>query len=71
LATAQARADELSQSGLPAYVMAVDYSDGSTAFRIYVGAYADEVEAAYLSSVLAEQGLGRATFSHRTGRLPE
>jgi len=71
LATAQERADELSQSGLPAYVMAVDYSDGSIAYRIYVGAYADEAEAAYLSSVLAEQGLGRATFSHRTGRLPE
>jgi hypothetical protein len=68
---AQERARDLYEAGLPAYVLAVDYSDGSTRYRIYVGAYADEQEAAHLSNVLAEQGLGLFPFSYRTGRLPE
>jgi hypothetical protein len=70
-AAAERRAEDLREQGLPAYVLAIDYSDGSTAYRIYVGAYADEQEAAYLTNVLAERGFGLATFSHRTGRLPE
>ncbi|MEJ2206482.1 MAG: SPOR domain-containing protein [Gemmatimonadota bacterium] len=70
-AAAERWAEDLREQGLPAYVLAIDYSDGSTAYRIYVGAYADEQEAAYLTNVLAERGFGLATFSHRTGRLPE
>jgi hypothetical protein len=70
-AVAEERARDLYDAGMPVYVLAVDYSDGSTLYRIYAGAYADEQEAAHLSSVLAEQGLGLYPFSHRTGRLPE
>jgi hypothetical protein len=65
------RSEVLQGLGVPAYVLAVTYSDGSVRFRVYAGAYADEAEATYLSGVLQERGLSGATLSDRTGRLPE
>ncbi|MDP2957995.1 MAG: SPOR domain-containing protein [Longimicrobiales bacterium] len=71
LEAARRRSDVLVGLGVPAYVLAVAYSDGSTRFRVYAGAYADETEASYLSGLLQERGLSSATLSDRTGRLPE
>ncbi len=71
LEAARRRSEVLVGLGVPSYVLAVTYSDGSTRFRVYAGAYADAAEAAYLSGLLHERGLSSATLSKRTGRLPE
>jgi len=68
---ASRRSEVLQGLGVPSYVLAVTYSDGSVRFRVYAGAYADEAEASYLSGLLNERGLSSATLSERTGRLPE
>jgi len=65
------RSEVLQGLGVPSYVLAVTYSDGSVRFRVYAGAFADEAEATYLSGLLQERGLSSATLSERTGRLPE
>ncbi|HSM61555.1 MAG TPA: SPOR domain-containing protein, partial [Longimicrobiales bacterium] len=71
LETARRRVEVLTDLGIPAYVVAVDYSDGSSRYRVYAGAYADELEAAHLEALLTERGLSTATLSERIGRLPE
>jgi cell division septation protein DedD len=68
---ARGREASLVEAGFPAYVLAVDYSDGSTRYRVYVGAFADETEAEHLSSLLRERGLPSAILTDRIGRLPE
>ena len=65
------RSEVLKGLGVPSYVLAVSYDDGSVRFRVYAGAYADESEASYLSGLLQERGLSSATLSDRTGRPPE
>lgn len=65
------RSQVLQGLGVPSYVLAVTYSDGSLRFRVYAGAYADEAEATYLSGLLQERGLSGATLSDRIGHLPE
>jgi len=55
---------------VPAYVLAMDLSDGSTRYRIYAGAYANEQEAIYLRGHLEAQGLNDPTLSTRVGRIP-
>jgi hypothetical protein len=68
---AASRVEELVGLDLPAYALAVDYSDGSVRYRVYVGAFADRVEASFLSALLRERGLDGVTLSDRFGRLPE
>ena len=68
---AETRAQELEAVDVPAYVLAVDYSDGSVRYRVYAGAFADRTEASSLSALLQKQGLDGATLSDRIGRLPE
>lgn len=70
IGSATARIDELRGLDVPAYLLAVDFSDGGTAYRVYAGAYADEREASYLLTHLETQGLDNATLSPRRGRLP-
>jgi cell division septation protein DedD len=70
-AAADQRAGELKAMDVPAYVLAVDYTDGSTRYRVYAGAFADENEASSLSAQLEKRGLDGATLSDRIGRLPE
>ncbi|GMV04776.1 MAG: hypothetical protein AMXMBFR53_10560 [Gemmatimonadota bacterium] len=71
LEAARRRAEVLQGLGIPAYVLAVPFSDGSLRFRVYAGAYADAAEASYLSGLLEERGLNSASLSDRIGRLPE
>jgi cell division septation protein DedD len=71
LDAARRRALVLADLEVPAYVLAVAYSDGSVRFRVYAGAFADEAEASLLSGLLVERGLSSATFSDRIGHLPE
>lgn len=68
---ARRRAQVLADLEIPAYVLAVPYSDGSVRYRVYAGAFADEAEASRLSALLVERGLSGATFSDRIGHLPE
>ncbi len=70
-AAADQRAEALRGLGIPAYVMAVDFSDGSTTYRVYAGAFADANEASYLRERLAARSLGDAALTNRIGRLPE
>lgn len=71
LDAARRRALVLADLEVPAYVLAVAYSDGSVRYRVYAGAFADEAEASLLSGLLVERGLSSATFSDRIGHLPE
>ncbi|HSG08370.1 MAG TPA: SPOR domain-containing protein [Longimicrobiales bacterium] len=68
---ADRRVEALGQLGVSAYVLAVDYSDGSVRYRVFAGAFADAAEASYLSGLLDERGLSGALLSDRIGRLPE
>jgi cell division septation protein DedD len=52
-----------------AYMLAVDFADGSVRYRVYAGAYADSEEASYLQSHLINQGLDNATVAPRVGRV--
>ncbi len=71
LEDARRSASTLVDAGFPAYVLAVDFNDGSTRYRVYVGAFADEAEAEHLAGLLRERGLPTATLTDRIGRLPE
>jgi cell division septation protein DedD len=68
---AASRVEDLLEMGLPAYALAVDYSDGSLRYRVYVGSFANRAEASLLSALLHERGLTDVTLSDRFGRLPE
>lgn len=68
--SANRRVEVLSGLGIPAYVLAVDYSDGTVRFRVYAGAFANAEEASSLSHLLQERGLSHADLSRRIGRLP-
>ena len=63
------RVEVLRGLGVPAYSLAIDFSDGTTRYRVYAGAYADEQEASYLQSHLIAQGLDNAMLTTRIGRV--
>ncbi|MGD8319133.1 MAG: SPOR domain-containing protein [Gemmatimonadota bacterium] len=67
---AERRVQDLRSMEVPAYVLAVDYSDGSTRYRVYAGAFIDEAESSVLARLLEAHGL-TPTLAERTGRLPE
>ena len=62
--------DVLRGLDVPAYLLAIDFSDGSMRYRVYAGAYSDEREASYLQDHLRAHGLDDATLSTRVGRVP-
>jgi hypothetical protein len=70
-AAALRRVEALVPMGIPAYVLAVPYSDGSTRFRVYAGAFSDAAEASYLQGLLVERGLAGSPLVDRHGILPE
>ena len=69
-----AEADEegarLRDLGVPGYVLAVAYSDGREAYRVYAGAYADETDAGHLQGLLGYAGLTEASLEPRLGTTP-
>jgi len=65
--SAQALSRAWNRRGIPAYVLAVDYSDGTTGYRVLAGAYADDGEAAYLARLLAESGVDPVELAERVG----
>jgi len=71
LGRANARVQELSHLSVSAFVLEVAYADGAAAFRVYGGAFADEVEALGMGQLLNEQGLGDTPLTERRGLLPE
>jgi hypothetical protein len=70
LDAASRRVEALAELDVPAYVLAVDYSDGTTRHRVYAGAYQDENESVYFQRHLETQGVSNASLSLRIGRIP-
>ncbi len=68
-AAAAARADSLMARGIPAYPVAVPYSDGGERWHLYAGAFRDSAAAEPLRRIL-ETGSVRARLAPRTGRPP-
>lgn len=63
---AAGRADELWSLQIPTYPAAIDYSDGSTRWRLYAGAYADSASASGLREMLETAGI-EPVLTARTG----
>lgn len=68
-AAAVARADSLMARGIPAYAVAVPYSDGSERWHLYAGAFRDSAAAEPMRRLL-ESGSVPARLAPRTGRPP-
>jgi hypothetical protein len=66
---AQARADSLGSRAIPAYAVAVPFSDGSERYKVYGGAFADSSAAAPMMRMVQQAGLP-ARLVARTGRVP-
>jgi hypothetical protein len=49
---ATARADSLTSAGIPSYTINFPYSDGTSRYRVYAGAYPDTAQAAELGEML-------------------
>ncbi len=64
------RVEVLAGLDIPAYVLAVDYEDGSVRYRVYAGAYAEESEGVGLARLLQERGLSASALTERIGRVP-
>ena len=69
LADADALALRYRGEGIPAYVLAIDYSAGVRLYRVYAGAYAAESEATPLARILADAGV-EAELVPRLGSMP-
>ena len=72
---ARTRVAELSRMDIPAYVLEVPVRTPAGArrapFRVYAGAYADELEAAYFRDILVAKGFPDARLMERIGHRPE
>jgi len=66
---AQARADSLARRAIPAYVVAVPFSDGSERYKVYGGAFEDSAGAGPMMKMVQQAGLP-ARLVPRTGRAP-
>lgn len=65
---AEQQVDTLAQSGVPAYVVPVDYTAGAPRYRVYTGAYETLEEAEAMASFLDDAGVTGQTLKRRTGR---
>lgn len=68
---AAARVRDLAEMAIPAYLLEVEFEDGSLAYRVYGGGYADEFEAQGLKQFLTAEALREAPLVQRRGRRPE
>lgn len=66
---AQSRADSLARRAIPAYAVAVPFSDGSERYKVYGGAFTDSAAAAPMMKMVQQAGLP-ARLVARTGRVP-
>jgi len=69
-AAAARRVEVLSGLDIPAYLLEVDYDDGTTRYRVYAGAYEQESECVGLARLLQERGLSASALTERIGRPP-
>ena len=69
-AAAESRASDLRDRGLPAYVLETPHPGGSSTWRVYVGAYAEGGEGAYLGELLRAEGMN-PVWAPRVGRPPD
>ena len=69
LSDADALAVRYRGEGIPAYVLAIDYSAGIRRYRVYAGGYAFEDESAPLARILSDAGVD-AELVPRLGSMP-
>jgi hypothetical protein len=67
---AERRREVLAELDVPAHILALARSDGSTLFRVYVGAYADAREAAFMEARLRDRNVENAPLVDRLGTPP-
>ena len=70
LGPANARVRQLTDRSVPTFVLRVDYLEGAPKFRVYGGAFSDELEAAEMGQLLGEQELEGTLMTERRGQLP-
>jgi hypothetical protein len=70
LEPANARVRQLTDLSVPTFVLRVDYLEGAPKFRVYGGAFSDELEAAEMGQLLGEQELEGTLMTERRGQLP-
>lgn len=64
------RVAEAEQLGVPAYVLEVEFGDGTLGWRVHSGAYASEAEASTLAALLRDAGQGSPPLVPLLGRPP-
>ena len=68
---AAGRIQALAGISIPAYALQVSYSDGSTAVRVYGGAFPDEFQAVQMGRLVSDADVGGMVLTSRRGTLPE
>lgn len=68
---AEGRVQALAGISIPAYSLEVAYSDGTTAVRVYGGAFADEFQAVEMGRMISDADVDGMVLTSRRGTLPE
>jgi hypothetical protein len=68
---AAGRIQALAGISIPAYSLEVAYADGSTAVRVYGGAFPDEFQAVQMGRLVSDADVGGMVLTSRRGTLPE
>ena len=68
---AEGRVQALAGNSIPAYALQIEYADGTTAVRVYGGAFTDEFEAARMGRMITRADIGGLVLTSRRGTLPE
>lgn len=68
---AEGRIRALAGISIPAYSLQVAYPDGTTAVRVYGGAFSDEFQAAEMGRMVSDADVGGMVLTSRRGILPE
>jgi len=70
-ANSEGRILALAAASIPAYSLQVAYADGTTAVRVYGGAFVDEFEAAEMGRMINRADIGGMVLTSRRGIVPE
>ena len=68
---AEGRVLALAAASIPAYSAEVAYADGTTAVRVYGGAFVDEFEASEMGRMINRADIGGMVLTSRRGIVPE